>query len=43
LLPVLAAAQPNNVVDPPLFFAFGSSGSYAAALAVVVGRLRRAG
>jgi hypothetical protein len=33
----------NGATDLLLFFAFGLLGSYAAALAVVVGRLRRAG
>jgi len=33
----------NSATDLLLFFAFGLLGSYAAALAVVVGRLRRAG
>jgi hypothetical protein len=33
----------NNATDLLLFFAFGLLGSYAAALAVMVGRLRRAG
>ena len=33
----------NAATDLLLFFAFGLVGSYAAALAVVVGRLRRAG
>ena len=33
----------NSATDLLLFYAFGLLGSYAAALAVVVGRLRRAG
>jgi hypothetical protein len=33
----------NGATDLLLFFAFGLLGSYAAALAIVVGRLRRAG